>query len=149
MKDRIVKSYEMMLDFYGLKLVDKTTGKVERGDNYKERYLHLNRSFHNYLRITRILKCLGLVGFEHYKKPLILHFLTESFKHDELGNTTESCLKYWLPTLRKEEELVEMEGFVKECTGKTISRKFYDHEEPTWANCVIDDSVTETKSEKK
>ena len=25
-RERIVKSYEMMLDFYGLKLVDKATG---------------------------------------------------------------------------------------------------------------------------
>ena len=27
-KARVIKSYRMMLDFYGLKLVDETTGKV-------------------------------------------------------------------------------------------------------------------------
>lgn len=36
-------------------------GEVARADHYRARYRHLNRSFHNYLRITRILKCLGEV----------------------------------------------------------------------------------------
>lgn len=83
---RVLKSYEMMLDFYGLRLKDPKTGKsnalnpgyllsaffyglayccvggvmssgeVERHSNYKPCFRNLNRSSHNYLRITRILK---------------------------------------------------------------------------------------------
>ena len=52
----------MMLHFYGMRLVDSATGKVARAEHYRGRYAHLNRSFHNYLRITRILKCLGECG---------------------------------------------------------------------------------------
>lgn len=37
----MVKSYEMMLDFYGITLSDSTTGKLKRSKNYKERWLIL------------------------------------------------------------------------------------------------------------
>mmetsp|Transcript_8879 Transcript_8879/g.15215 ORF Transcript_8879/g.15215 Transcript_8879/m.15215 type:complete len:180 (+) Transcript_8879:42-581(+) len=68
-KKRVLKSYQLMLNFYGMKLVDKETGQIGRDRHWKERYRHLNSSFHNYLRITRILKSLGELGFEHFKWP--------------------------------------------------------------------------------
>jgi hypothetical protein len=76
-KERVLRSYEMMLDFYGMRLKNKNTGmahthhlrerermtswfigvgELERSKNYKSRYRNLNTSSHNYLRITRILK---------------------------------------------------------------------------------------------
>ena len=64
---RLVRSYELMLDFYGFKLVDKATGAVGRHDGWKARFANLAARFHNNLRITRILKSLGEMGFEHYK----------------------------------------------------------------------------------
>jgi len=76
LQGRIIKSYELMLDFYGMQLVDRKTGTVQRNpENWRNRYNHLNRSFHNYLRITRILKCLGEVGLEHFKVHFVLHCL--------------------------------------------------------------------------
>ncbi|XP_070566946.1 uncharacterized protein [Ptychodera flava] len=39
---RVLKSYEMMLDFYGMKLVDKEKGTIQRAANWKGRYRHLN-----------------------------------------------------------------------------------------------------------
>ena len=62
LRARIIKSYELMLDFYGMVLEDKKTGKISRSKNFRPRYDNLNNCFHNYLRITRILKCLGEVG---------------------------------------------------------------------------------------
>lgn len=38
-----MKSYEMMLDFYGMKIKDKMTGELEKNKNWKERFAHLNR----------------------------------------------------------------------------------------------------------
>jgi hypothetical protein len=56
-KPRIIQSYKIMLDFYGLVLLDEQTGEIARNPaTYKQRYAHLNSSFHNYLRITRIMK---------------------------------------------------------------------------------------------
>lgn len=137
MQDRLLKSYEMMLDFYGLTLNVKT-GEVKRNEkNYKERYKHLNSSSHNYLRITRILKCLGICGLESFKYPLIKHYITEVFKNKELDQTTNSLIKYWLPTIREEKKLIELEEYIKELTGKRVSRRWYDKEERTWANVCI------------
>jgi hypothetical protein len=40
---RVLKSYMMMLDFYGMKIKDKVTGEIEKAENWKERFQHLNR----------------------------------------------------------------------------------------------------------
>ncbi|MCI4390048.1 hypothetical protein PGIGA_G00118080 [Pangasianodon gigas] len=62
-KKKLLTSYKLMLDFYGIELVSEETGEVQRAVNWKERFANLNRNTHNNLRITRILKCLGLLGF--------------------------------------------------------------------------------------
>jgi len=61
-------------------------GQLERAENYKSRFNHLNSSFHNYLRVTRILKSLGELGFEHYKLPFIKFMLIEIFDTQLLVN---------------------------------------------------------------
>jgi hypothetical protein len=83
---RVVKSYQLMLHFYGMELANKETGEVsraacalstdvvaqiKRASHWQARYRHLDNSFHNYLRITRILKSLGELGYEHYKWPFL------------------------------------------------------------------------------
>ncbi|XP_038659713.1 opioid growth factor receptor-like protein 1 [Scyliorhinus canicula] len=55
---------------------------------------------HNNLRITRILKCLGEMGFEHYQPPLVKFFLTETLLRNQLPNVKESVLDYFLYTIR-------------------------------------------------
>ena len=40
---RVLRSYEMMLDFYGMELSDKTTGEIRRAENWRDRFHHLNR----------------------------------------------------------------------------------------------------------
>lgn len=40
--ERVLNSYEMMLDFYGMEL-DKKTGRITRAENWKSRFQHLNR----------------------------------------------------------------------------------------------------------
>jgi hypothetical protein len=47
------KKTQMMLDFYGIRLINETTGDVERADNFEERFDNLNRNTHNNLRISR------------------------------------------------------------------------------------------------
>jgi hypothetical protein len=84
-RQRLITSYELMLDFYGMRLIDARTGEIGRNPpNFESRYRHLNRSTHNYLRITRILKCLGELGFERLKLGFLLHIvreLTEGMLH--------------------------------------------------------------------
>jgi len=70
--ERLVRSYEMMMGFYGIRLADKKTGRLERASNYEERYkATLITSLHNHLRIRRILAHLNVVGFRPYAIELV------------------------------------------------------------------------------
>jgi hypothetical protein len=80
---------------------------------------------------------------EQYKKGFLKTFITEIFKNDELLETKSSLICYWLPTLRNEKDLIEMEDYIEELTGKKVCRKKYDSEERTWANICypVDTSI--------
>lgn len=126
LQKRVITSYRMMLDFYGLVLVNEQTGEVARNQvHYKARLKHLNHSFHNYLRITRILKCLGLVGLEHYKRPFLHHMALEIFKEKTLDNAGDSCVRFWVPTLRNKDEMKRMDRLISSL-GRRIDRKRVD-----------------------
>ncbi|XP_017305697.1 opioid growth factor receptor-like protein 1 [Ictalurus punctatus] len=96
MKKRLLTSYKLMLDFYGIELVSEETGEVRRSVNWKERFENLNRNTHNNLRITRILKCLGLLGFHHYQAPLVHFFLVETLVNGTLPQVKQSVLDYFM-----------------------------------------------------
>ena len=76
------------------------TGDVTRSDNWRERFAHFNSSFHNHMRITRILKSLGELGYEHLKAPFVRFVLREAISTGELANALDSCMKYWVETVR-------------------------------------------------
>lgn len=42
--ERLLRSYRLMLDFYGMKLVNAETGLLERSSNYSARYRNLVRA---------------------------------------------------------------------------------------------------------
>ncbi|XP_047437806.1 opioid growth factor receptor-like [Mugil cephalus] len=92
----LLKSYKLMLDFYGIELCDEATGEVRRASNWKERFNNLNSHTHNNLRITRILKCLGTLGYRQYQAPLVHFFLHETLVEGQLPNVKESVLNYFV-----------------------------------------------------
>ncbi|XP_037540659.1 opioid growth factor receptor [Nematolebias whitei] len=109
-KRRLVESYELMLGFYGIRLVNKETGEVKRAENWKDRFGNLERNMHNNLRITRILKSLGELGFEHYQAPLVRFFLEETLVKKTLSSVKRSVLDYFLFAVldrQKRQELVK------------------------------------------
>jgi len=106
---RFIKSYELMLHFYGCSLEDPVTGKLKRHTGWKAQYRNLNTHHHNFLRITRILKCLGELGFEHYKKPFLEHFINEIWITRELNNCDDSCENYWIGTIKDDKDRAELE----------------------------------------
>uniref|UniRef100_A0A672RB75 Opioid growth factor receptor like 1 n=1 Tax=Sinocyclocheilus grahami TaxID=75366 RepID=A0A672RB75_SINGR len=99
-KRRFLLAYTIMLDFFGIKLLDKN-GNVARALNWQDRFQHLNESQHNYLRITRILKSLGELGFESFKLPLVHLLLEEALVEGTLPNMRHSALEYFVYTLRQ------------------------------------------------
>ncbi|XP_034028700.1 opioid growth factor receptor [Thalassophryne amazonica] len=113
-KRRLVESYELMLGFYGIRLVNKNTGEVRRAENWKERFGNLERNMHNNLRITRILKSLGELGFKHYQAPLVQFFLEETLVKKTLSSVKRSVLDYFLFAVldkKKRKELVRFAFF--------------------------------------
>lgn len=41
-KKRLLTSYKLMLDFYGIELLSEETGEVKRAVNWRERFANLN-----------------------------------------------------------------------------------------------------------
>lgn len=59
---------------------------------------------HNNLRITRILKSLGELGFEHFQAPLVRFFLEETLVRKTLSGIKRSVLDYFLFAVRDKRE---------------------------------------------
>ena len=96
---------------------------MERADNWQGRFRHLNHSWHNYLRITRILKCLGEFNYEHLKAPFVRFVLHEAIVKQTLSNTLDSCLNYWLEVIKDEKERKEIKKYAKELQGGGQKKK--------------------------
>ncbi len=78
-------------------------------------------SGHNNLRITRILKSLGELGFEHLKFKFLEFVATEVWVHGELKFTRQSLEQYWAGTLKDDGERARMEKLIagfKEANGE-------------------------------
>lgn len=100
--ERLRKAYEMMLDFYGMKIADKVTGKLERSEKYEDRYKNLRKRSHNYLRITRILKCLGDFDMEEHQIAFLQFLLQEIFETQELKSLRKSYCSFWVHTIKND-----------------------------------------------
>ena len=70
------------------------------------------RSFHNYLRITRMLVFLEEFGYAHYKRPFVEFVLQEAMEHGTLINTLESCKRFWIESIRIEEDRQHLRDYV-------------------------------------
>ena len=84
-----------------------------RAKNWKERFRHLNCSMLNYMRITRILECLGEFGYEHLKPPFIRFVLREAIVEGTLSRTLDSCRNYWIQVLRDDKEREKVENYYR------------------------------------
>ena len=75
-------------------------------------------SYHNYLRITRILKSLGEFDFEHLKANFVKFVLHEGIVEQTLTNLIDSCVKYWIGVLRDDEERESVLDYYEELMEK-------------------------------
>jgi len=128
---RFVNSYRLMLDFYGMTLVNERTGEVARNTkNYEDQYENLEESSHNWLRVTRILKSLGEMELEHYKKPLLEHIIREMWR-GHLRPCFRSLKDYWIPVVKSVEERGTLMAWLKsppqpkeiKCPAETEKKK--------------------------
>ncbi|XP_059164570.1 uncharacterized protein LOC131947382 isoform X2 [Physella acuta] len=110
---RVLESYRLMLDFYGMELVDERTGKLQRSENYRACFDNLSRNSHNLTRITQILKSLGELGYEHLKKPFLEFVLLEALVEKTLTTTLSTCENYWIGIVRNDDEMEELYQMIK------------------------------------
>ncbi|KAK0188039.1 opioid growth factor receptor conserved region-domain-containing protein [Armillaria mellea] len=115
---RVIRSYKLMLDFYGMRLLDEKTGLLDRvlpPRTFERRYKNLVQSSHNNLRISRILKCLSEMGLEHLNVGFVLHVLNEQSEHKELatGMLKGSMDRWWASCNRNEEEREWVAGLIR------------------------------------
>ena len=84
LRANMIRSLDLMLDFYGFRYAyEKGEVKIVRSSSFKERSQNwLQSSNHNFLRVTRILESLRLVGLTKYA---VLFFNALSEVHEEYG----------------------------------------------------------------
>ncbi|XP_056405242.1 opioid growth factor receptor-like protein 1 isoform X2 [Hyla sarda] len=111
---RFLKAYRLMLHFYGIKLINEETGEVKKEANWEERFKNLNYHSHNNLRITRILKCLGEMGYDHFQAPLVKFFLEETLVQNRLPNVKRSVLDYFMFAVKNKYERRKLVHFAWE-----------------------------------
>ncbi|CAG7846535.1 SubName: Full=Uncharacterized protein {ECO:0000313/EMBL:CCA67834.1} [Serendipita indica DSM 11827] len=140
---RLVRSYRLMLSFYGMELLDEETGLLSRSlqesqylsgivshDGYRSRYRNLVRSPHNYLRISRILKCLSELGMEHMNAGFLLHVLCEQSDQNKLNaqHLRNSMDRWWINCIRNEHERLFINELVAQVRGggRVFNRADYE-----------------------
>jgi len=132
--NRVLESYRLMLDFYGMELRSPETGLLARAEpeqKYKDRYRNLAHSPHNNLRISRILKSLSEFGLERLNAGFVLHVLNEQSEHDQLnrGTIRSSMDRWWANCIRNEEERRWIGGLIHKVRtdeGFHFTREMYE-----------------------
>ncbi|KAF7980475.1 hypothetical protein HWV62_37954 [Athelia sp. TMB] len=86
---RLIKSYRLMLDFYGMQLESEETGLIARSSNYAPRY-------RNFIQL----------GLERLNAGFLLHVLNEQSEFSELNSRAlqDSMDRWWANCLRNEGE---------------------------------------------
>jgi len=103
MQRRVARSLELMYDFYGIRVADWETVRLERTEHYETRYENLIQKRHNWLRMTRILKSIGMLGLANHQAPLC-RFLLEEMKEGNLLPCIHSLREYWIAVVLDDHE---------------------------------------------
>jgi hypothetical protein len=96
LRERLLQSFALMLSFFGLELIDTggawvSVGKAQHFDERRQVWLHAGN--HNFLRISRILRSLTLLGCSRYATAF-LECLEGIYAEnaETIGSTT---MGYW------------------------------------------------------
>jgi Opioid growth factor receptor (OGFr) conserved region len=96
LKSNLKRSFEVMLDFYGLRLAELADGqvRVESADSFRERGENwISARKHNHLRLTRILASTRLLGLE--QESLALFRCLESIYQERRDEISQATFEFW------------------------------------------------------
>lgn len=108
--------YRLFLDFLGIAIIDESTGALARAPHYRERFENLVTHGHNFLRITRVLKCLGELGYSHYQPPLVHFLYHETYETKLLQQCAKSLAEFWVHVVIDDETREEL---IKLCDSQS------------------------------
>lgn len=101
LQEKLRVSFRRMLSFYGLETPSGEQIAITRAPNFAAKAtVWLTPGNHNHLRLTRILKCLNLLGLEAEAKALFA-CLSETYEDErdkELPAISDETLRYWRET---------------------------------------------------
>jgi hypothetical protein len=92
MRERLLRSLRFMLDFYGLSMISPQ--EIGKAEHYQQRQkVWQSELNHNYLRLTRILESLRLLGLESYS--LSLYSCLEAIRNEVPWRIPLLTLTHW------------------------------------------------------
>jgi len=97
----LLVSYHRMLRFYGLKIYETEAAlTVAPSKKFRKRAADwLTRENHNFLRITRILRCMQLLGFKKHSLAF-LRCLRDLYATNGADNVGSETMDYWEGALK-------------------------------------------------
>lgn len=104
LRNRVKRSFEMMLDFYGLKLTEENQIQVKKGSNKRLKVLNKMNN-HNFLCITRILLALKELGHCKLMRPWMKCLADLIYNKNQLHHAKFSFESFWIDTLDAEDQL--------------------------------------------
>lgn len=123
---RVVKSYKLMLNYFGMKLVNDATGEIGRDPHiWEARYCRTNTCTNNNLKITRLLKSLGQMGFERYQRKFVEHLSVEIEEHGLLKNCRDNLKNFWKNYLKVGEDAKNESVFFQHAQSQSEAYRSY------------------------
>ena len=101
LQQNLLQSFSIMLNFYGLALSRDEQGNVcvEKSKNYLARkHEWLNMLDHNYLRITRILKC--LMAFDLIQEAQAFYECLQKIYREDRDQIGGETFQYWTDAVK-------------------------------------------------
>jgi hypothetical protein len=94
-KAQMLRSFRRMLSFYGLQM-NETARVISRAPNFNARAaVWLTANNHNFLRITRMLHSLQLLGLPEYGTAFF-HIMHDIYSNEGQGIIDRNTLGFWL-----------------------------------------------------
>lgn len=114
LKKRLLRSLDLMLDFYGLK---RTESRIRKTSQFEIRSKNwLTPRNHNFLRITRILESLSLLGLNSEAKKFY-SFLRNEIE-PEYSEILGNSMKFWKDAAKVSEIRIEVSKRFPKSPGK-------------------------------
>ena len=112
---RLKRSVALFLDFLGLQIDFEATseeGAVTRGNDAAARLLNVETNPHNFLRISRLVRCMGEVGLHRWQRPLLTQLAKEVFQTGALRSAAASYCNHWLTHVCSADDRKALEALI-------------------------------------